>query len=72
VKNFGIGLALGLIGVIIIVGVYLLSGFGEAMIDRPMPFYSAVIHFGQVVAIGGVVTFWIILPIVKRVKRHRE
>ena len=68
-KNFGIGLALGLIGLMICVGVWILNSFGEPLAGYEMPGYHFFLRVGQVIGIGGIVTFWIILPIVNRLRR---
>jgi len=70
-KNFGIGLALGLIGLIIIAGVWIVNGFGEPLAGYKMPGYDVFIRTGQVISISGCATFWLILPIVHLIRRHR-
>ena len=68
-KNFGIGLALGFVGLLILVVVWVLNSFGEPMAGYQMPGYNFFIRTGQVIGIGGVLTYWIILPIIHRVRR---
>ena len=71
-KNFGIGLALGLIGLIICVVVWSLNAFGEPLAGSEMPGYRFFLGIGQFVGLGGVVTYWIILPVIKSVRRRRQ
>lgn len=68
-KNFGIGLALGLVGLIICVVVWFVGGMGEAIVGREMPLYHFFMAVGRVIGIGGPLTYWIILPIVKLIRR---
>jgi len=70
-KNFGIGLALGLVGGLICLAVFCINGFGEPLAGYRMPGYEGFMTFGRVISIGGMVTFWIIMPIVSVIRRRR-
>ena len=71
-KNFGIGLALGVLGALICFVVFAFNAFGEPLAGYRMPGYEVFMAFGKVIGIGGVVTFWIILPVVRMIRRRRE
>ena len=71
-KNFGIGLALGLIGLIVCIGIWIVNAFGEPLAGYKMPGYDFFMGVGRVIGIGGVVTFWIILPVVKLFRKEKQ
>ena len=68
-KNFGIGLALGILGGVIAFITLNLNIIGEVFGAGDFPFAGFLYSVAGILGIGGPVTFWIILPIINRLRR---
>ena len=68
-RNFVIGLGLGMLGAILwmIAGAFV--GIGEVVEGETHPGFLGLAIAGFVVMFCGPLTFWIILPIVNRLRR---
>jgi hypothetical protein len=71
-KYFLIGLGIGILGAILWAVVSLIAGVGEGLGGEPLPILHALLYIGFLVMVGGPLTFWIILPIRRTVKRRRS
>ena len=70
-KNFGIGLALGLVGLAVWGFSSIIAGTAEAFEESSPWFGEPLMVVGFCVMFLGPLTFWIILPIVKLFRRRR-
>lgn len=71
-KNFGIGLALGLVGLAVWGFSSIIAGMAE-IIEGPSPWFGEpLMVVGFCVMFLGPLTFWIILPIIKLIRRKRR
>ena len=69
-KDFAIGLVIGLVGAVLWVLVSLVGGAGEAIIGEVNPTLRVLMYIGGVVMVGGPLVFWVILPIRRRISRR--
>lgn len=68
-KNFIIGLGIGLLGALLWVLSSVVAGTGEGLGAEPLPILHTLMTVGFVVMVAAPVIFWIVLPIWKLVKR---
>ena len=71
-KNFGIGLALGLAGLGVWVGVSVFGGILEGVGETSPSFVWPLMVLGFTIMFVGPLTFWIILPVTRVVRRRRQ
>jgi len=71
-KNFGIGLSLGLIGAILWYIFRLVISLGEISSSAPGLQLQALEYASFTLMVGGPLVYWIILPITERVRRHKD
>jgi hypothetical protein len=71
-KNFLIGLGIGVLGAILWVVASVTAGVGEGLGAEPLPSLHALMVIGFFVMVLGPLTFWLILPIRRAVKRRRS
>ena len=71
-KNFGIGLSLGLIGAILLYVVYPLVGLIFAISDDSPAIWVEILKNGSyALMIGSPIVYWIICPVVDLIKRRK-
>jgi len=70
-KNFALGLGIGLVGTLLWVIASVVGGFGEAVSGERSPLLYALMVVGFIVMLGAPLTFWVILPI-KRIVGKRK
>ena len=71
-KNFAIGLGIGLLGVILWVLASVVQGLGTGVGGKSLPLLTVLMIIGFVIMFAGPVTFWIILPIKNRLSRRKS
>lgn len=71
-RNFGIGLGLGILGALLWVVASVLGGIGQAMKSPAPPIVTAFMTIGFIVMFLGPLVFWIILPIRNWLKRRKQ
>lgn len=71
-KNFGIGLGIGLAGLAIWMVSSIVAGTVEAFEETQPWFGEPLMFIGFAIMLLGPITFWIILPIVKLFRRRRQ
>lgn len=70
-KYFGIGLGIGLAGLAIWMVSSMVAGVTEAF-EKAQPWFGEPLMFiGFAIMLLGPITFWIILPIIRLVRRRR-
>lgn len=69
--NFGVGLALGLVGAILWFGTSVVIGIVTGLGGESIRIVNVLMYVGFVVMVGGPLTFWVILPIRNRIRRSR-
>ena len=71
-KNFGIGLGVGLAGLAVWGFSSIVAGTAEAFEESQPWFGQPLMVLGFAAMFLGPLTFWIILPIIKLVRRRRQ
>lgn len=70
-KNFGIGLGLGLLGFFLWFGFSVMVALGNVVDLKPELWLTALQTGSFVLMIGGPVVFWIIRPVVTLIERRK-
>lgn len=70
-RVFIIGLGIGLLGVLLWLVASVVAGFGEGLGAEPLPLLHGLMITGFIIMIGAPLTFWILLPLTRLVRRHR-
>jgi hypothetical protein len=72
VKNFAIGLGIGLLGAILWIISSVVGGVGEGLGGEPPTIIRVFMYIGFIVMFVGPVLWWIIIPLVKLTRRRRN
>ena len=69
-KRFAIGLGLAILGALLWIMASVIGGVGKGIGSSVPPVISFFMYLGFAVMILAPLTFWVILPIVSRSRRH--
>lgn len=70
-KNFALGLIIGLLGIIVWLIASVIGGFGEGVSGEKEPVLYGLMSVGFLLIFLGPLTFWVIVPVVKRIRRKK-
>jgi predicted branched-subunit amino acid permease len=70
-RNFGIGLGIGLLGAILWVISSVVGGIGEGLGGERLIVLRILMYIGFIVMFVGPLVWWIVLPLVNIIRRRR-